>query len=125
MSSGAGFGRSGGASSFLRAFPVVLALPIASEFGSVCAMGGGMGGPLRGGGEVGPGGGDAEGSGEGGDRDVMSTDRDRCRAGDSWGLGDRESSGAGGGGSTKWNVREAIWICELRMRQKDTTLVET
>jgi len=36
-----------------------------------------------------------------------------------------ESSGAGGGGSTKWNVREAIWICELRMRQEDKTHVKT
>ena len=126
MSSGAGFGRGGGASSFLRAFPIVdLDFPIASEFGSVCAIGGGRGGALRGGEEAGPGGGDADGSGEGGDRDVMSTDRDRCRAGDNGGLGGRESSGAGGGGSTKWNVREAIWICELRMRQKDKTHVKT
>jgi hypothetical protein len=117
MSSGAGFGRGEGASRFLRAFPAVdLALPIASDFGSAGAIGGGKGGPLRGGGEAGPGGGDTEGRGEGGDTDVISTDGDRCRAGDRWGLGDGESSGAGGGGRTKWNVREAIWICELRMR---------
>jgi hypothetical protein len=117
MSSGAGFGRGGGASSCLRAFPAVdFIFPIAFEFGSVWALGGGRGGPLRGGGEAGPGG-EAEGSGEGADRDVMSTDGDRGRAEDNWGLGDTESSGAGGGGSTKWNVREAIWICELPMRQ--------
>jgi len=116
MSSGASFGRGGGASGCLRAFPVVdLDFPIAFVFGSAWAIGGGRGGPLRGGGDAGPGGGEAEGSGEGGDRDVMSTDGDRARAWDSWGLGDVESSGAGGGGSTKWNVRDAIWICELHM----------
>jgi hypothetical protein len=115
MSSGAGFGRGGGASSCLRAFPAVdFIFPITFEFGSAWAIGGGRGGAFRGGGEAGPGG---EGSGEGGDRDVMSTDGDRGLAGDDWGLGDTESSGAGGGGSTKWNVREAIWICELPMRQ--------
>lgn len=125
MSSGAGFGRGEGASCFLRAFPVEdLAFPMASDFGSAGAIGGGRGGPLRGGGEAGPGGGDTEGSGEGGETDVMSTDGDRCREGDRWGLGDGELSGAGGGGSTKWNVREAIWICELRMRQKDRTHVK-
>ncbi len=120
MSSGAGFGRCGGASCFLRAFAVDLAF----DFGSAGAIGGGRGGPLRGGREAGPGGGDTEGSGEGGDTEVMSTDRDRCRKGSVWVLGDGESSGAGGGGSTKWNVREAIWICELRMRQKDRTHVK-
>src|SRR5258707_14062140 len=55
----------------------------------------------------------------------MTTDGAGCRKGDRWGMGDGESSGAGGGGSTKWNVREAIWICELRMRQKDKTHVKT
>jgi hypothetical protein len=118
MSSGAGLGRGGGASNCLRAFPAEdLYFPIAFEFGSVWAIGGGRGGALRGGVEAGPGVGDAEGSGEGGDRDVMSTDGDLGRAGDMGGLGDRESSGAGGGGSTKWNVRDAIWICELPMCQ--------
>src|SRR6267154_6391405 len=98
MSSGADFGRGEGASCFLRAFPVAdLAFPIASDFGSAGAIGGGRGGPFRGGGEAGPEGGDTEGSGEGGDTDVMSTDGDRCREGDIWGMGDGESSGAGGG----------------------------
>ena len=115
MSSGAGLGRGWGASCRLRAFPVDLAFPITFEFGSVCAIGWGSGGALRGEGETGRGGGEAEGSGEGGERDVMSTDGDRDRAADGWGLGEGESSGAGGGGSTKWNVREAIWICELPM----------
>jgi hypothetical protein len=54
---------------------------------------------------------------------VMSTDGERGRVGSSWGLGVRESSGAGGGGSTKWNVRDAIWICELPMCKWCTTHV--
>ena len=84
ISSGADFGRGEGASCFLRAFPVAdLAFPIASDFGSAGAIGGGRGGPFRGGGEAGPEGGDTEGSGEGGDTDVMSTDGDRCREGGS------------------------------------------
>ena len=78
MSSGAGFVIGAGGSGCLRAFPAVdLDLPIAFEFGSVCDIGGGRGGALRGGGDIGPGGGEPEGSGEGGDRDVMSTDGER------------------------------------------------
>src|ERR1700677_2209648 len=99
MSSGAGFGRGGGASCFLRAFPVEdLAFPIASDFGSAGAIGGGRGGPLRGGGEAGPGGGDTEGSGEGGETDVMWTDRERCREGGRWGAGGGDYSRGGGRG---------------------------
>ncbi len=114
MSSGAGFVTGAGGSCCLRALPAIdLALPIAFEFGSVWGIGRGRGGALRGGGDIGPGGGEPEGSGEGGDREVMSTDGERGRPVESLGLGGGESSGAGGGGSTKWNVREAIWICDL------------
>jgi hypothetical protein len=84
MSSGAGFGVGAGAPNCFRAFPVVdFTFPIAFEFGSACVTGGGRGGALRGGEEAGPGGGEAEGSGEGGDKDVISTDGERGRVGES------------------------------------------
>ena len=46
------------------------------------------------------GGGDREGIEEGGEMDVISTEGDRGRFMDECELGDGESSGAGGGGST-------------------------
>lgn len=48
-------------------------------------------------------------------REVMSTEGERGRCStEECELGEGESSGgAGGGGRTKWNVREAIWICDL------------
>jgi hypothetical protein len=75
------------------------------------------GGALHGSRDARPGGEDVEGSAEGNNTHMMSTDR--CRAGNSWEPGDQEFPGAGG--STKWNVREAICICELCTYQKDKT----
>ena len=40
--------------------------------------------------------------------DVISTDGERGRLAEDCELGEGESSGAGGGGRTKWKVREAI-----------------
>ncbi len=60
------------------------------------------------------GGGEHDGIDEGGDKEVMSTEGERGRfPEEEWELGDGESSGAGGGGKMKWNVREAICICDL------------
>lgn len=57
-----------------------------------------------------------DGNDEGGDAVViMSSEGDLAR-GDGTGEGEGgegEADGAAGGGSTKWNVRDAIWICEL------------
>ena len=47
------------------------------------------------------GGGEREGMDEGGEIEVISTDGERGRLADECELGDGESSGAGGGGSTK------------------------
>jgi hypothetical protein len=46
-------------------------------------------------------------------REVMSTEGDRARL-EPWEEGDGESEGTGGGGRTKWNVRDAICICDLQ-----------
>lgn len=40
--------------------------------------------------------------------DVISTDGERGLLAEDCELGEGESSGAGGGGRTKWKVREAI-----------------
>lgn len=45
--------------------------------------------------------------------EVISTEGERGRFAEDWELGEGESSGAGGGGRTKWKVREAICICDL------------
>ena len=43
----------------------------------------------------------------------MSIEGEGCLLEDVGELGEGESSGAGGGGRTKWNMRVAIWICDL------------
>jgi hypothetical protein len=66
------------------------------------------------------GGGEYDGRERTGENEVTSREGERPRRGEEVEeLGDDESSGAGG--STKWNVREAIWICDLnkRIRGKD------
>ena len=72
---------------------------IALEFGS-CGSGEGehFGRPC---GSASRGGGECEGREEGGDIDVMSTDGERARGTEELEDGEGESSGAGGGGSTK------------------------
>lgn len=79
---------------------------IALEFGSWGSgerggFGGGNEGALRGEGEC-------DGKDDGGDMEVMSTDGERARWREETEDGEGESSSAAGGGSTKWNVREAI-----------------
>lgn len=100
MTSGFGMGRS----DFLRFLGAVFTLDMLFVFGS-CGSGdfGGGTGTETGGGEF-------EGREEGGEIDVMSTEGERARCTDEFELGDGESSGAGGGGSTKWKVLEAICI---------------
>ena len=72
---------------------------MALEFGS---CGSGDGEHLSGRcGDASRGGGECEGREEGGDIDVMSTDGDRARGTEEFEDGEGESSGAGGGGSTK------------------------
>lgn len=55
---------------------------------------------------TGGGGGEGEGGADSGETEVMSTDGDRTRPSDEGELGATESSG--GGGKTKWKVRDAI-----------------
>lgn len=114
ISSGGG-GGGGAASDFLRFFALDLNLLIVLELGSAASDSGGI---LLARGDTGAGGGEHEGSEEGGEMDVTSTmstdgERERARLSEEFELGDGESSGAGGGGKTKWNVREAICICDL------------
>lgn len=52
--------------------------------------------------------------------DVMSREGDRGRLLDDCELGDGVSSGGGGGGRTKWNVRDAIWIWDLENMRRQT-----
>lgn len=57
------------------------------------------------------GGGEVEGIEEAGDKEVISTistEGERGGLADDCELGEGESSGTGGGGRTKWKVREAI-----------------
>lgn len=105
------------ASDFFRFFTLDLNLLIELELGS---DGSGMREIFGGGeeGDTGAHGGEQGGNDEGGDIDVMSTmstesERERARLSEECELGEGESSGAGGGGRLKWNVREAICICDL------------
>jgi hypothetical protein len=59
------------------------------------------------------GGGVCEGCDDGGEMDVISREGERGRLMEDCELGDGVSSGGGGGGRTKWNVRDAICICDL------------
>lgn len=54
------------------------------------------------------GGGVWDGCDDGGEMDVISRDGERGRLTEDCELGDGVSSGGGGGGSIKWNVRDAI-----------------
>lgn len=54
------------------------------------------------------GGGVWDGWDDGGEMDVISKDGERGRLVEDCELGDGVSSGGGGGGRTKWNVRDAI-----------------
>lgn len=56
-----------------------------------------------------------EGCDEGGEMDVTSREGERARLLEDWELGDGVSSGGGGGGRTKWNVRDAICIWDLNL----------
>lgn len=56
-----------------------------------------------------------EGGDDAGEREVMSIEGDNWRVLEPGELGDGESSGAGAGGRMKWNILEAIWICDLGM----------
>jgi hypothetical protein len=96
MTSGLGMGAR---SDFLRFLGAFFNLDMLLVFGSCgsgdgASFGGGTGGAEIGGGEFG-------GKEEGGDIDVISTEGERARCIDEFELGDGESSGAGGGGSTK------------------------
>ena len=46
--------------------------------------------------------------------EVMSTEGERALLTEDWELGEGVSSGAGGGGRTKWKVRDAICIWDLQ-----------
>ena len=48
--------------------------------------------------------------------EVMSTEGERALLTEDWELGEGVSSGAGGGGRTKWKVRDAICIWDLQGR---------
>ena len=123
MSSGFGrmMGAGGSTSPFFRFFALdLLDLPIELELGSSGGRGSEgcstfTGGNERAGGSgVGGSGltssrmGEWEGCDEGGEMEVMSTEGDLARFAEDWELGEGVSSGAGGGGRTKWNVRDAI-----------------
>jgi hypothetical protein len=55
-----------------------------------------------------------DGCDDGGDIDVISREGERARLLEDCELGEGVSSGGGGGGRTKWNVRDAICIWDLR-----------
>jgi hypothetical protein len=91
-------------------------LPLPLPFGSGGGGDGGGEGLRSCGGVLGRrGGGEHDGNERAGEKEVMSREGDRVRVrplrGEDVELGEGESSGAGG--RTKWNVREAIWICDL------------